>query len=274
MPIDLLDSVTRSISLTSAAGISVDADATPTYAITLPDGTAGIAPAVQHGVTGEYYVVYPTTVSGLHRELWTAVVAGVMVVIRRELTVEQAGTAFVDVDEAIAHLRGAGIIVSASDLEQLRWLCQVSCEAVEGDLGRTISRRAVTDVSDGGRTAVILRSTPVISVTTVTESGTTLTADQYTADLSSGIVYRGGQQSVQCWAWGRQNVSVAYVAGYLNPPKVARKVALNGVQRMWQHSQQEAHPALDADFAVAVAVGNLTPLEMAAYRALAGVGIG
>ena len=40
MPIDLLDSKTRSINLTNAAGVAADADSTPTYVITLPDGTA------------------------------------------------------------------------------------------------------------------------------------------------------------------------------------------------------------------------------------------
>lgn len=269
MPIDLGDSVTRSLSLTSTAGAAVDADGLPTYAITLPDGSAGIAPTVNHGVTGEYYVVYPTTTSGLHAELWTAVVAGVTVVIRRSFTVEDTVPVFVDTEEAITHLRASGIIVSASDLEQLRWLCGVACSAVESDLGRKIARQSVTETFDGGSSALLLRSTPLISVTTVVESGTTLTAADYTANTSAGIIYRGGQQSPRCWAWGVQNITVTLVAGYLVPPRVARKVALNGVQRMWQMSQQMPHPSMDDYGAEAQAAsGVLTPLELAAYNAL------
>jgi hypothetical protein len=270
MPIDLGDSKTRSINLTTAAGAPTAADSLPTYAITLPDGTAGIGPAVQTSATpGEYYVVYPTVQVGLHAELWTAVVGGVTVVIRRSFTVEDTLTPFVDTEEAIAHLRAAGIIVAGADLEQLRWLCMVACAAVHDDLGRKISRTSVTETFDGGQSAILLRSTPLISVTTVVESGTTLTAADYTADTSAGIVFRGGQQSPRCWLWGRQNVVVTFVAGYITPPRVARKVALNGVQRMWAGSQQMPHPSMD-DFGAEqqAAAGTLTPLEMAAYNAL------
>jgi hypothetical protein len=267
MPIDLGDSVTRSINLTNAAGAAVAADGTPTYVITLPDGTAGSAPSVQTGVTGEYYVVYPTVQAGLHPELWTAVVAGVTVVIRRSFTVEAATALFVDTEEALAHLRASGIIVLAADLEQLRWLCGVACSAVESDLGRKIARQTVTETFDGGGSAILLRSTPLISVTTVIESGVTLTAGDYTADTSAGIVYRGGQQSPQCWSWGRQNVTAIIVAGYIVPPPVIRKVALNGVQRMWQMSQQMPHPSMDDYGAEEQArSGVLTPLELGAYN--------
>jgi hypothetical protein len=271
MPIDLLESTTRSVNLTNAAGVAADADSTPAYAVTLPDGTGGIAPGVQHGVTGEYYVVYPNTVFGLHQEVWTAIVAGVTVVIRRNFTVEEPASAFVDTDEALAHLRATGVIVTAPDLEQLRWLCQVSCDAVERDLGRVIARRAVVETFNGGVTALVLHNTPVISLTSVVESGITLAAADYTADLAAGLLYRGGQQSPRCWLSGRQNVVVTIVAGYLSPPRIARKVALNGIQRMWQSSQQASHPYLDdvsAEQAVFAAAGTLTPLEMGAYQAL------
>lgn len=267
MPIDLGDSITRSISLTNAAGVAVDADTTPVYSVTLPAGTAGTAPAVQHVDTGEYYVVYPTVQSGLHAELWTAVVGGETVVIRRSFTVEDTVPLFVDTDEALAHLRASGVIVSAADLEQLRFLCGVACSAVENDLGRKIARQVVTETFDGGTPAILLRSTPLISVTTVVESGVTLTAGDYTADTSTGIIYRGGQQSPQCWAWGRQNITATIATGYLVPPRVARKVAANGVQRMWQMSQQMPHPSMDDYGAEAqTTAGVLTPLELAAYN--------
>jgi hypothetical protein len=66
-------------------------------------------------------------------------------------------------------------------------------------------------------------------------------------------------------------VTVVYVAGPTDPPRIARKVALNGVERMWQSSQQTAHPMLDdvsAAEAVFTAAGTLTPLEMGAYNSL------
>lgn len=267
MPIDLLDTITRSIDLTNAAGAPVDADLTPTYAITLPDGTAGTAPSVQHPGTGQYYTNYVSVQSGLHAELWTAVVGGVQVVIRRSFTVEDTVPLFVDTDEAIGHLRASGVIVAPADLEQLRFLCGIACSAVQSDLGRKIARQTVVQTFDGGRPQVALTATPLISVTTAVESGVTLAAGDYTPDTSAHIVHRGGQQSRQCWAWGRQNITLTTVVGWLIPPREIRKVALNGVQRMWAGSQQMPHPSMD-DFGAErqVAAGVLTPLELAAYE--------
>jgi hypothetical protein len=274
MPVDLGDSVTRSINLTNAAGAAVAADSTPTYAITKPDGTAGTPPTVQTGVTGEYYVVYPTAtlIAGLYRELWTAIVGGVTITLPRVFTVEDPlNPPFIGTDEALAHLRASGVISGPVDLEQLRWLCMVASDAVERDLGVTISRRTVTETYNGGQDSLWLRSTPVISITSVTEAGTLLTAADWILNATAGRIYRGGTTSPRCFLPGRQNVTVVYVVGYTNPPRVARKVALNGVERMWQSSQQTAHPLLDdvsASAAVFAAAGTLTPLELGAYNSL------
>lgn len=276
MPIDLLDTVTRSVALTNAAGAAVDADTTPTYTITLPDGTPGVAPAVQHGVTGEYYVVYPTTVTGLHRELWTATVASITVVIRREFTVETLTGSFLDTDEAVAHLRASGVITTAADLEQLRWLCQVASEAVEYDLGVTLARRTFTETYDGVSGPLVLRHTPVLSVTSVVENGVTVAPGGWFLDSVGGLLYRGSGTAVTSWLRGLSLITVTYVAGFSDPPRVARKVALNGVERMWQSSQQTAHPALDESLGadlVTAAAGTLSPLEMAAYDRLRSPGI-
>jgi hypothetical protein len=272
MPVDLGDSVTRSINLTNTTGVPVAADSLPTYAVTKPDGSAGTAPTVQTGVTGEYYVVYPTTVVGLHRELWTAIVGGVTITLPRVFVVEDPlNPPFIGTDEALAHLRASGVISGPVDLEQLRWLCMVASDAVERDLDRTIARRTKTDVFNGGDYQHLLDYRPVISITSVTESGTLLTASDYVLNTKLGILYRGGITSPRTFTWGRQNVTTVYVAGLLDPPRVARKVALNGVERMWQSSQQTAHPLLDdvsATEAIFAAAGTLTPLELGAYNSL------
>jgi hypothetical protein len=270
MPIDLSDTTPRSINLTNAAGAPVDADSTPTYAITLPDLTTGTPPAVQQGATGEYYLGYPTVMAGLHRELWTAVVAGVTIVIRRFFTVEDtASVPIIDTDDAITHLRASGIITTPSDLEQLRWLCQISSEAVELDLGLVLARRSITETFDGGQQYIRLTGQPLVSVTSVVENGVTLTANtDYVADLALSVIRRGSAQSCWDFLWGNQNVTSTYVAGLATPPRVARKVALNGVQRMWQHSQQMPHPALDDASEFTIAAGVLTPLELHAYNNL------
>jgi hypothetical protein len=155
----------------------------------------------------------------------------------------------------------------------------VATEAVELDLDRVMVRRPIIgELHAGGDSSIRLRRTPVISVTSVTEDGVLLGATDWLlhAEPRLGIVYRGTSNVWGRYSYGRSSVSVNYVAGYVSPPRIARKVALNGVQRMWQTSQQASHPLLDegtADEAVAAAVGVLTPLEMAAYNTLRGPAI-
>lgn len=274
MPIDLGDSVTRSISVTNAAGALTDADSLPTYTVTLPNGTAGTPPTMQHGTVGDYYVVYPTTAAGLHHEIFTAVVSSVPIVIRRSFTVEEAASAFIDTDEALAHLRAQGVIVTPADMEQLRFLCQIASTAIEDDLGRAICRRTVVDAFDGGRSWLKLRTQPVQSVTTVVENGVTLTATDYVLDSTLGVLYRGAPATPRWWYPALQSTVVTYVVGMPIPPRVARKVALNAVERMWSHSQQSAHPAFDELAAEAVIPSAvLTPVELGAYENLRVPGI-
>jgi hypothetical protein len=244
MPKDLGEYLTRSFAL-SGDGVATDADSTPTYSVTQPTLAAGIAPPVLHGGIGDYYVVYPTTMPGLHQDALTATIGGKVVVLRRQFNVEPTSMGFLDTDEVIEFLKGEDVIVEAADVEWLRWLCAVASDAVEGDLGRPIAPRAVTVTADGGSSALLIPQSPVISITSITESGTTLTGTDYTANLDAGIIYRGGQQSVRCWSSGRQNISLSLVVGYQVPPRIARQVAMTIVQRQWSSTRQMPHPAMD-----------------------------
>lgn len=275
---DLGEHVTRSINLTNTSGVAVDADSTPTYVLTAPDGTTVASPtpgAVNHGSTGEYFVnLVPSSLPTAGRYLldWTAVVGGLTVTHHDELSVT-SGASLVSVSEAVQHLRASGIITLPDDLEELRWLCAVAADAVDRDLGRAVSRRTVVESHDGGRTSVLLRSTPVSSITSVTENGNTITSAGYTLDAQAGILHRGAPTAEFAWVWGRQNIVVTFVAGYTAPPVVARKVALNIIEAAWQSSQQSPHPALDFDSAAAVAVTNLTNQEQMAYASLRAPGL-
>jgi hypothetical protein len=249
--------------------------ATAVLAITQPDGTiaAGTTVTLPPAVTGQLVYDFTPTQAGLHSVHWSTTVP---TTAEDDMFVaERAASLFISVDEAIAHLRASATINTDPDREQVQWLCLAACDAVERDLGRTITRRTVTEVYDGGRWKINLRSTPVISVTSVTESGTLLAAGDYVVNTSTGQLARGSTSSALWFAWGYQNVSVVYVAGYADPPRIVRKVALNGVQRMWQESQVASHPLLDEaiEAGIAVAVGALTPLELGAYNSLKAVGI-
>jgi hypothetical protein len=218
---------------------------TATLTITQPDGTAaaGITITLPPAVTGQLLYDFTPSQAGLHSAHWAT--TGPTTAEDDVFVAERPASMIVSVDEAVSHLRAAGVITSDADREQLQWLCLVASDAVERDLGRIIARRTVTEVYDGGRWSIMLRSTPVLSITSVTESGTLLGVGDYTINPSTGLLYRGSTLSTQWWAWGRQNVTVVYVAGFADVPRIVRKVALNGVQRMWEQSQQASHPALD-----------------------------
>jgi hypothetical protein len=265
------------IRLTYAVKNDLGALVNPTTAvvtITQPDGTT-TAPTVTlpPAVTGQLVVDFTPTQFGLHSVHWATTVP--TTAEDDVFVAERPASLLVSVDEAVNHLRAAGIITSDADRETLQWLCMVATDAVERDLGRVVVRRTVTETLDGGRSTVVLNSTPVISVTTVTENGSSLTGSDYIV-RRTGMLQRGTSVYASTWASGWGNVAVTYVAGYADPPRVARKVCLNVVQGMWQESQQAPHPGLDefSDAGVFAATGALTSQEKAAYdslRALTGV---
>jgi hypothetical protein len=277
------------LKVTDASGVAGAPGSTPTVLVTLPDNTTS-SPTVTPNGTGIYDVDFTTTIVG--RYTWTATATGgVLGTATRKwagtLDVEDPATLLVDTSDALAHLRASGVIVAAGDLEQLRWLCHVATDAVERDLGFVLVRRTITDTFDGdGRQDLQLRRVPpnvsdtgFLTVGSVTENGVTLTANDYVLRRSDWTLRRG--QSIgyywRGWYPGTENITVTYTAGCTNPPPILRKVALNGVQRMWQASQQSPHPQLEdvtGDVGSFIPAGSLTPLEFGAYQALrAGPGV-
>lgn len=251
------------------AGVLVNAQ-TATLTVTLPDGSTA-TPTVANPVAGKYAGDYVTTLAsptGRYVGQWLFTFSGGSTTSYVESF--DVGAGLVTVDEARSHLRANGVITSADDLEQLQWLCLVATDAVERDLGRVLVRRTVTETYDGSGGAIILRHTPVVSVTSVVESGVTLTGSDYLLNSSVGILYRGSTAYYRSFAYGFGNVVVTYVAGYTDPPRAARAVALNLVQSMWQQSQQAFHPGLDesAELGVSSAVAGLPDPLRRAYDSL------
>ena len=244
-------------------GVPVNA-ATAVLTVTLPDGTTS-TPAVTNPSTGEYASDYTTTVAspeGRYLGKWLFTFAGGATTSYEESF--DVRSSLITVDEALDHLRANGILTSDTDLEKLQWLTYVASDAVELDLKRALVPRNVTKSYNGG-TSVILLKPPVLSVTAVVEDGAAVT--DYVLDADAGLLYRGYQL---IWSPGLQNVTVTYRVGDLNPPAVARKVALNLVQSAWQGSQQAPHPALNEfqEPDVFVAQSQLSEVERRAYEAL------
>lgn len=83
---------------------------------------------------------------------------------------------------------------------------------VEDIIGPVVIRSFTDTVEGGGSVLLALR--PIVSVTSVTEQGTTLTAGtSYVADLSAGIVYAGSALATRGFLSGVDQVVVTYTAG-------------------------------------------------------------
>jgi hypothetical protein len=262
-------------------GVPVNAT-TVTLTITLPDGTT-TSPSVSNPptVTGKYALDYVTSLSGPSgRYVGTWLFTMATGKTTSYVETFDVGGALITVDEAQAHLRSAGIITTAADLDQLQWLCMVASQAVEQDLGLVIVRRVCIDTFDGGGYELNLQTPPrprdggAITITSVVESGTTLTASDYVLRKARWRLCRGSTTYLTPWARGVENITVTYTAGCLNPPLPVRYAALGEVQGAWQSSQQAAHPLLDefnAEEAISRAAPRIAGAMWGAYNALRSV---
>jgi hypothetical protein len=95
--------------------------------------------------------------------------------------------------------------------DELRLYIAATTEIVEHLVGRVLST-SLTETFNGGKTAVLL-SERATAITSLTVDGVALTASEYVADLSSGIVYAGSASTPYCFTYGRQNVVVTYTTG-------------------------------------------------------------
>lgn len=246
--------------------------------ITLPDGTTA-SPLPVHSGTGIYDIAYTTSQPGLHivRTVATGGVLGTEVDVWEDAFVtEEHGRVFIGVDEAIDHLRAQGVITTDVDREQMRWLCLLACDAIEGDLGFAIAGRVVTETFDGGDYHLNLSVKPPrasdggsLQISSVTESGTLIT--DYTVRKRHWRLMRGSSLAPTRWAAGYENLSVTYVpsAGG-HALRVARGAALNTVQLMWQASQQAEHPFLD-QFVSRTTIGSRTTIATSALVSISQV---
>lgn len=252
---DIGDTITRSVSLTTTGGTAVDADSTPTWTVTLPDGTAGVSPTVQHGGVGDYYVAYSAAVAGQHTDRWTATISGVPVVIGGAFRV-RSGAPLIDLVEARALL---GLGVDPIRDEALRDDLDAASAVVERASGRTWRRLAVIETHrQGPYTAVVLRRAPVMAVATVTAAG--IAQASWTFDADAGILYSASGTS---WAGP---VVVTYTAGTAVVPDDVLAACRLVVRQLWaRHGGPSGAPRRgsgpsDLDIQVKTALSNIGTL--------------
>jgi hypothetical protein len=271
-----------------ASGAPANAGSLPagvTVTITLPDGTTA-NPTVVSTATGLYDFDYATTQVGRHYVVGTATGGTLGTAVEKfedVFHVEPAGRLLVGFDDARTNLRGTLTITSLADREQLRWLILAASDAAERALGRIICRQSITDYFDGeNQPDITLRRIPLyhpdgfVTITTVTESGVTLTGSDYVIRRAGGWqLRRGTTTQARPWQVGTDNIVVTYTAGSTQVPAVLRQAVLNIIERAWQTTQQMSHPALDDSVQIQVpsAIGALSGPMRTAWDSLIAVGV-
>ena len=205
---------------------------TAALTITLPDGTTtSLTVANPPAVTGTYIATYAPSMAGLHGIRWLFGGMNAQAPPLDSIYVDQVLPPLVSLAEAREQCRA----VSTADDVLLQRYVRVASGHCERRT-QVWRRQTLTAVKDGGGTLVRLRY-PVISVTSVTESGSLLdAATGYTPVLDDGLLYRGPSTSCGLrWLAGQQNVTATYVAGAADGliPDEIRQGVLLLAEHLW-----------------------------------------
>lgn len=228
------DLVTATVSIRNSSG-TLTTPATISCTITLPDGTSASVTPTLTG-TGQYSAEYAPATAGQHLVRWVST-SPASAHNDGFIVIDPGAMSILSLADAKAMLN---ITSTASD-EELRETILEAVDIAERKTGRKFRRTTHTDSYDGGRGAhLVLRHQPVVSVTSVTESGTALAAGtDYVADLTDGILVRGQSTATGWWAGGNQNVTVVYVSGETS--LTARRLVKELTRHLWR-TQRGASP--------------------------------
>jgi hypothetical protein len=144
---------------------------------------------------------------------------------------------FLNIDNDISDFEISGFITSAS----LAWVNRV---------GPVAGATTYDEWYDGGGSTIVLRHTPVTSVTSITEAYTdsltyTLTADPldgtgvsgfygYTLEKERGLLVRRANGTSLAFAKGVRNVHIVYVAGYTTAPEDIKEAVKALLKQGWE----------------------------------------
>ena len=122
---------------------------------------------------------------------------------------------------------------------------------IENFVGYPIDQHTVTEEFQGdGYVSAYTPRQPVVSVTSVTESGTLLVADtDYRAHLITGRLtrlYGTDATYPRLWASGIQNITLVYEAGFVAVPAAIEAVATDMVAREFYDGAQNAEAAVQS----------------------------
>lgn len=237
MTYDLGDVVPLGITITDSTGANANASAV-TCTITLPDGTTSTG-SVTNPSTGQYNCDFTPSQTGRHAVRWLATGTNASAYTDEFTVRDFADLGLLGLDEVKSHLN-----ISLTDTtldEELRRFIDAATDLAEQYLGQILGRRTFTnELYDGGTEFIRIRNPKVISITSVTENGATVSSSNYVLDYTGQRLYRIGSGTLYAtnsygyWTAGMNNVSITYVAGFVNPPMAAKQGVLEIIRHLWQ----------------------------------------
>lgn len=207
---ELGQTITFTVQVVDDAGAAADlGGGNPTCTVTRPDGTTTTASVSKPAGAGLYWGSITSSQAGRWRGTFTGTgMNSGRLPFTDVVDVWPADPRLIiSLDDAKAELNH---VQDVND-DEVRLFIAATTEIVEHLVGRVLST-SLTETFNGGKTAVLL-SERATAITSVTVDGVALTASEYVADLSSGIVYAGSSLSPNCFTYGRQNVVVTYTTG-------------------------------------------------------------
>ena len=233
---DLGDKVYLTWNTVDSSGAAVN-PGTVTLNITLPDAT-NVSVTTATSITGTYTASYLPTQVGRHILAWSATGSYPQAFsdIFEVRDINDFG--FVGYDEVLEFLN---IPTASANENEVRRFIDASTDLAETYVGQVLGRRTFTnELYDGGTEFIRIRNPKAISITSVTENGLAVSASNYVLDYTGQRLYRIGSGTLYAtnsygyWTQGMNNVSITYVAGYVNPPMSAKQGVLEIIRHLWQ----------------------------------------
>jgi uncharacterized phiE125 gp8 family phage protein len=250
MPYLIGNAVTISTTITTGTpAVAVD-PSTITLTVTKPDSTVDTfaVGSLTHGGTGIYSYVYLPATTGAYRYVWTT--TSPASASDGTFYVAASCQAIVTAAEVRAHLN----LTDATQDVELQGFISAAQAIVENITGAVVPA-VYTETYDGGMTAIILRHTPVLSITSVTENwgptAYTLTnqpvgssVDAWGYDLENANSGKVVRRTVTGFPFpfyrGVGNIAITYTAGRASVPADIRLAALRLIEHLWSSQQGRA----------------------------------
>lgn len=233
---DLGDNVYLTWNTVDSSGNAVN-PGTVTLNITQPDATTSSVTTAT-STTGTYTASFLPTQVGRHILAWSATGAYPQAYsdIFEVRDINDIG--IVGYDEVLEFLN---IPTASANENEVRRFIDASTDLAETYVGQVLGRRTFTnELYDGGTEFIRIRNPKAISITSVTENGLAVSASNYVLDYTGQRLYRIGSGTLYAtnsygyWTQGMNNVSITYVAGYVNPPMSAKQGVLEIIRHLWQ----------------------------------------